>query len=150
MGAWRRYAGRMLSRLEECVDEALRRAGPLAKGIAAVAPDTFWHNVVGVSASGAPITPVYTWADTRAAAAAEELKADLDQAKMHARTGAVLHPSYLPAKLRWLQSSGPTRPALRLNAGPGTALALLCRLSGSPFLRRLHDEHFHGLGQRPS
>jgi gluconokinase len=103
-------AGQMLSRLEECIDQVLHRAGLLAKGIAAVAPDTFWHNVVGVSSSGAPVTPVYTWADTRAAAAAEELKTDLDQAKMHARTGAVLHPSYLPAKLRWLQSAGPQAP----------------------------------------
>jgi gluconokinase len=56
------------------------------------------------------VTPVYTWADTRAAAAAEALKSDLDQAAMHARTGAVLHPSYLPAKLRWLQDTGPRAP----------------------------------------
>ncbi len=100
----------MVALLEDCIDEVLHRAGPLASRIAAVAPDTFWHNVVGVSASGVPLTPVYTWADTRAAAAADALRADLDPTAMHARTGAVLHPSYLPAKLRWLQDDGPRAP----------------------------------------
>src|SRR6185437_9614195 len=73
----------MVTLLEDCIDEVLRRAGPLASRIAAVAPDTFWHNVVGVSASGVPLTPVYTWADTRAAAAADALRADLDPTAMH-------------------------------------------------------------------
>ncbi|HEY8287607.1 MAG TPA: FGGY family carbohydrate kinase, partial [Chloroflexota bacterium] len=103
-------ANQLLARVEDCIDGALRQAGPLGERIAAVACDTFWHNVLGVSERGAAVTPVYTWADTRAAAAAEALKSDLDQAAMHARTGAVLHPSYLPAKLRWLQDTGPRAP----------------------------------------
>ncbi|HVA90405.1 MAG TPA: FGGY family carbohydrate kinase [Chloroflexota bacterium] len=106
-------ANQLLARVEACIDGALEQAGPLAERIAAVASDTFWHNVLGVSAGAAAVTPVYTWADTRAAAAAEALKADLDQAEMHARTGAVLHPSYLPAKLRWLQDAGPRAPLSR-------------------------------------
>ncbi|HVC80144.1 MAG TPA: gluconokinase [Chloroflexota bacterium] len=103
-------ANHLLARAEDCIDGVLRQAGPLAARVAAVACDTFWHNVLGVSAGGVAVTPVYTWADTRAAAAAEALKADLDQVAMHARTGAVLHPSYLPAKLRWLQDTGPRAP----------------------------------------
>jgi gluconokinase len=52
--------------------------------------------------NGQPVTPIYTWADTRAARAAEELRRELDPEAVHATTGCVIHPSYLPAKLRWL------------------------------------------------
>ena len=75
--------------------------------IAGVAVSTFWHNLVGVGSHDQAITPVYSWADTRSAAAAEELKRKLDEQEVHARTGCMLHPSYLPAKLFWLQQTQP-------------------------------------------
>jgi gluconokinase len=50
---------------------------------------------------------VYTWADTRSRHAADELRARLDPHEVHARTGAVLHSSYPPAKLLWLRESQP-------------------------------------------
>ena len=56
---------------------------------------------------GRPTTPVYTWADRRAADAAGELRERLDEAAIHRRTGCVLHSSYLPAKLLWLSRSYP-------------------------------------------
>ena len=91
----------------EAVDEILARSGRRRTGIAAVAMSTFWHNLVGVDAGGRALTPVYSWADTRSAAAAEELRGLLDESRYHARTGCPLHPSYLPAKLLWLYGSRP-------------------------------------------
>ncbi|HWE64112.1 MAG TPA: gluconokinase [Chloroflexota bacterium] len=96
-------ADQVFQRVCTCIDRALQQAGDLAGRIVAVAPTTFWHNVLGVAADGAAITPIYTWADTRSRAAADELRAVLDADAMHARTGCFLHPSYLPAKIRWLQ-----------------------------------------------
>src|SRR6266508_5844108 len=66
-------------------------------------PISFWHSLVGVGADGRPTTRVLTWADTRARNAAATLRREVDPVATHARTGCVLHASYLPAKLRWLR-----------------------------------------------
>ncbi|HJT67875.1 MAG TPA: gluconokinase [Pyrinomonadaceae bacterium] len=71
--------------------------------IEAVAISVFWHGLMGVDANGAPTTPLLTWADTRAVQEAEELRAEFDEREVHARTGCRFHPSYWPAKLRWLK-----------------------------------------------
>jgi len=67
----------------------------------------FWHSLMGVDARGKPNTPVFTWADTRASAAAEQLRAELDEPAVHDRNGCRLHSSYWPAKLRWLAQAEP-------------------------------------------
>jgi gluconokinase len=70
--------------------------------VSAVACCTFWHNVLGVDAQGSPTTPVLHPFDTRADQAARKLASRIDRRAQHGRTGCVLHPSYLPAKLLWL------------------------------------------------
>ena len=87
------------------VDELLAAAGPLADGIGCVGVACFWHSLLGVDAEGRAITPVFTWADTRSERAAERLRRTLDEASVHRRTGAMLHPSYPPAKIVWLYNS---------------------------------------------
>lgn len=74
---------------------------------AAVGCCTFWHNILGVGADDRPTTPVIHLFDTRSAAAARELGEKMDGRAAHARTGCVLHPSYVPAKLLWLSQSAP-------------------------------------------
>lgn len=74
---------------------------------AAVAFDTFWHNVLGVGEDGRPTTPVIHLFDTRSAGAAAKLASLMDNREQHARTGCVLHASYLPAKLLWLSEARP-------------------------------------------
>ncbi|MBV8878793.1 MAG: gluconokinase [Planctomycetaceae bacterium] len=93
----------LLSLVGEVVDEILAKAGPKVQRIRAVACCTFWHSLMGIDASGAPLTALYTWADTRAEKEGRELSRDLDPKPYHARTGAFLHPLYWPAKLRWLK-----------------------------------------------
>jgi len=73
----------------------------------AVGVATFWHGLLGFDSSGHPITPVYTWADTRSFTEAAVLRSALDDDAMHARTGCHLHSSYWPAKLRWLAREYP-------------------------------------------
>lgn len=114
----------------ETIDEALRQAGPHATAIGAVGISCFWHSLLGLDADGAALTPVYSWADTRSAAAADALAAELDPEVVHSRTGCVLHTSYWPAKLRWLTGSQ-TDLSRRVARWVGFAEYFLLRLCGS-------------------
>jgi gluconokinase len=89
------------------VDGALQEVGELASEIVGVGVSAFWHGLVGVGADGSAVTPVYAWSDTRARVAAADLRRELDETAVHARTGAVFHPSYLPARLLWLRRKRP-------------------------------------------
>src|SRR6266508_2556099 len=61
-----------LERIARCVDAALVQAGPLASKIRGVALDTLVTNMLAIDAAGRPLTPLITYADTRAAADAED------------------------------------------------------------------------------
>ncbi len=89
------------------IDQVVRSAGRRAADIVAVAASTFWHSLVGIDARGRPTTRVITWADTRSRDAAASLRHELDESTVHARTGCMLHASYLPAKLRYLSAAEP-------------------------------------------
>ncbi len=91
----------------QAIDKLLNLAGPLAKEIAGVAIDTFWHSLMGLNKQGQPTTPLLTWADTRSAATAQQLTREVDETAIHSRTGCKLHPTYFPSKLRWLAQSQP-------------------------------------------
>jgi gluconokinase len=86
------------------LDPVLRR-----QAIAGVGVSCFWHSLIGTDATGAPLTPVITWADSRCRDDAERLRTELDERAVHARTGCMLRASFWPAKLRWLTR---TRPGL--------------------------------------
>ena len=94
-------AERLLDTVCRVLDGFCDQEGADTIQIRGVGISTFWHNVVGVGADGRAVTPLISWADTRPASVMPELKDLLDETANHARTGCVLHPSYLPAKLLW-------------------------------------------------
>lgn len=100
-------ADMLVETVASTIDKVLKAAGPLAASIGAVAADTFWHSLVAVDKNGHSVTPVITWEDTRPRQAAAELRSQLDKTAIHQRTGALLHASYWPAKLRWLAQTQP-------------------------------------------
>src|SRR5579862_7059474 len=100
-------AAEMEQHVAACVDEALKQAGDRANDVRVVGMSAFWHSLVGLDARGEPLTPIYSWADTRSGQAALRLRAELDEAAIHARTGCMIHPSYYPAKLAWLRETQP-------------------------------------------
>jgi len=100
-------ADKLVAVVATTIDKVLKSAGSLASSIGAVAVDTFWHSLVGVDKDGHPVIPVITWEDTRPRQAAAELSKELDKRAIHQRTGALLHASYWPAKLRWLATTQP-------------------------------------------
>jgi gluconokinase len=92
------------------IDQVLQRAGDQAKAISAVVSDTFVGNVMGVDGAGEPVTPLFIYADTRNAADAEQLRAELGATGLrasHDRVGCLIHTSYLPARFRWLARTQP-------------------------------------------
>lgn len=98
---------RLLALIGECVDQTLAQAGSLRSEIAGVASCTFVSNILGVDPTHRAVTPLTTYADTRASFEAEELKKELDEAAVHDRTGCHFHPSYLPARFRWISRHHP-------------------------------------------
>lgn len=96
-----------LARLGRCVDALLLQIGPDAARIGAVATATMASTLVGLDPAGRPLTPLLTYADTRNDADSAGLRARLDEAAAHQRTGCLLRTSYWPARLAWLQRTRP-------------------------------------------
>jgi len=90
-----------------CLDRVLVIAGHFSKRIAAVASCTFVSNILGIDKNNRAVAPLTTYADTRSAAEVPGLRADFDEGAVHNRTGCHFHPSYLPARFRWLARSQP-------------------------------------------
>ncbi len=89
------------------IDAMLVKAGPLLPKIAGVAVCTFVGNIMGVDRKARPLTPVFTYADTRAEKEAARLRTEFDESEIHDRTGCHIHTSYLPARFRWLAKNRP-------------------------------------------
>lgn len=90
---------------ERAIDGCLRRLGVKAGDVTSVGTTSFWHSLLGLDDAGDPTTPIYFWADTRAGAQAYQLRRELDAHAIWQRTGCRLHPSYWPAKLRWIREN---------------------------------------------
>ncbi len=93
--------------LKYCLNQtlpALRQNGVIAVGVS-----SFWHGLLGLDERWRPTTPIYTWADSRASIAADQLRQELPEKQIHTRTGCRVHASYWPAKLRWLGRESPAR-----------------------------------------
>jgi len=106
-GGWEIDADHLVDLAVQSVSQIYKQLAAANVQPAAVALDTFWHNVVGVDESGRPVTPLIHVFDTRSAEAAKRLAGKIDNREQHKRTGCVLHPSYLPAKLLWLSETRP-------------------------------------------
>lgn len=98
-------AEEVLQRAVQVLQEALARSGACRREIAAVGISMFWHSLVGLNEQGWAVKPVYMWSDLRSAPQVRVLQQHLNLVSVHARTGCVLHPMYMPAKLLWLQQT---------------------------------------------
>ena len=95
----------LLEAVAACLDSVTRASRH--DDIRGVGVTTFWHGLLGFDAGGHPVTPIFTWADSRSAPDAALLRGALDDRALHARTGCHLHSSYWTAKLRWLARERP-------------------------------------------
>jgi gluconokinase len=87
----------------EAVEKLIDATLTASPAITCVSMSCFWHSMVGIDPQGVPVTPLYLWSDGRSAPDAQSLRNELDQKLVHSSTGAAVHPTFWPAKLRWLQ-----------------------------------------------
>lgn len=99
--------GAMAERAEQCLDQVLKTAQAGAGPIIAVGCTTLVGNIMGIGADGQPRTPLWTWADTRAAAWSARLRSQWDEAAIWQRTGCPIHSAYLPSRLMWIAAAYP-------------------------------------------
>lgn len=92
---------------EAAIDQALELAGDDANHIAAVGFDAMASTILGVDNRHNPVTPVYTYADTRTAEDVNRLQATIDIDAAYQRTGVMQHTSYVPGRVLWLRRSEP-------------------------------------------
>jgi gluconokinase len=104
----------LLDVVGQALDEIASNAGSLAGDVVAAGTSCFFHSIVGLDDEGRPITPVLSWADTTSVGEAAALREKVDLARVHARTGAPVHASYWPARVRQLRHE---QPAIRGWAG---------------------------------
>ncbi len=91
---------------EKCLGELLSGLPGESEALG-VAISCFWHSLLAVDEGGNALTPVWSWADNRAAAYVPVLRAATDETQAHARLGCVFHTSYWPAKLLYLRDKQP-------------------------------------------
>ena len=102
-------ADELVDEVVKTVDELLTYHLHSAAQIELIAISAFWHSLMGVDAEGLATTPLLTWADTRAAEYAKNLRTQFDELAIHTRTGCRFHASYWPAKLQWLKNEHPEK-----------------------------------------
>jgi gluconokinase len=100
-------AAAMLDALAEAVSAA--RAGSAGTGVrvVAVALSSAMHGLIGLDAASRPLTPLVTWADSRARDEAAALRASGDGLVLHRRSGTPVHPMSPLTKLLWFRRHSP-------------------------------------------
>ncbi|MEA2310921.1 MAG: gluconokinase [Solirubrobacteraceae bacterium] len=113
------------------VTSAVRDAAAAARAdgceVAGLAFSSAMHGLLGVDEAGAPLTPLITWADVRAADEAERLRRE--HFELHGATGTPLHPMSPLVKLCWLAGHEPSVFA-RAARWAGLKELLLARWAG--------------------
>ena len=89
------------------VREAAAGARAAGARVAGLSFSTTMHTLIGFDGAGRPLTPSITWADTRAVAQAERLRAAPGGLALHRRTGTPVHPMAPLPKLVWFREEQP-------------------------------------------
>ncbi len=92
---------------EVAIDRALDLAGDAAEHIAAVGFDAMASTILGLDARQNPVTPVFTYADTRTSQDVESLHQTIDVDAAYQRTGVMQHTSYVPGRVMWMRRTDP-------------------------------------------
>lgn len=96
----------ILDAVVESLRETVAQVG--AERVEGLAFSSAMHGLIGLGADGRPLTPLVTWADTRARAQAERLRAGAGGLSLHRRTGTPLHPMSPLPKLVWFLEQEPS------------------------------------------
>lgn len=96
----------VIEAVEATIDDVARAAAERRVSVAGVGLSTLAGTVAGLDGDGEPVTPIYTYADSRPSPDAQQLRTELD-ADVYQRTGCPQHPAYFPSRLRWINRTAP-------------------------------------------
>jgi gluconokinase len=98
-GAVETDAERLVRRACALIDRLVVAWPELAASARLGVVSTLFHSFAGVDDTRRPVTPLVSWSDTRAVAAARRLRELVDPVAAHDRTGAPIHPGCWPARV---------------------------------------------------
>jgi gluconokinase len=109
-GGFSRGVAALLDEVGALLDRVAAELGPLLSEAVVAGTSCFFHSLAALDQEGRPLSPLLSWADTRAADAAAQLATQLDAEAVRQRTGVPLHASYWPAKIGYLRGvlAGPS------------------------------------------
>jgi gluconokinase len=102
-------ASLLLRAAVEALRDVAEQARDAGDEVVAICLSAAMHGLVPLDSAGAPLGPVVTWADGRAAAQARVLQSDGRARGLHQRTGTPVHPMSPLAKLAWEREHQPDR-----------------------------------------
>ena len=91
--------------VEKSIDDVLEKSEGYIEKIIGVGFDSMASTLVGINKQGDPLTPIYTYADTRSNNQVYKIKQDFDEKTLHHETGAAQHTSYVPSKIMWMKDN---------------------------------------------
>ncbi|MFC0675112.1 gluconokinase [Brachybacterium hainanense] len=106
------YPGHAVQEPEEILEAVLATTAEVAASIgpervAGLCFSSAMHSLLALDEELVPMTPVVTWADTRAAVQAERVRASAGGLALHRRTGTPVHPMSPLPKLMWFREQEP-------------------------------------------
>ncbi len=120
----------VLTAVIEAVRESAAACARQGRVVSGLSFSAALHTLLALDASGAPLTPALSWADTRSADIARQLRADGAGGKeLHRATGTPVHPMAPLAKLAWFGAHEPGL-ARRASVWCGLKDYVLSRLTG--------------------
>ena len=97
---------KILAAVEEVITAVAAQARSQAR-IVGISFSAAMHSLIALDGEGQAITPVITWADTRASVQADRLRGGNGGLELHRRTGTPLHPMSPLPKLVWFREQEP-------------------------------------------
>jgi gluconokinase len=98
--------------------------------VAGISVSSAMHGLIGLDADLRPLTPLLTWADSRAVREAAELRASGESEALHRTSGTPVHPMSPLTKLMWFNRHEPGLTA-RVRAWVGLKDYVLQALTGT-------------------
>lgn len=95
----------LLRATQECLAQCVAKLGPAE--ILGIGVSAAMHGLLALDQHGSPLTPILTWADTRAVDEAAELRAAGQDRELHRATGTPVHPMSPLVKIMWFARNEP-------------------------------------------
>ena len=95
----------LCSIVEKSIDDVLEKSEGYIEKVIGVGFDSMASTLLGVDKYGVPITPIFTYADTRSNKQVDQIKNDFDEKILHQQTGTAQHTSYVPSKIMWMKEN---------------------------------------------